>query len=78
MFLYSPFLTVVVALSHFISAYRLRRRRVFRRRLHEKFHRGAENQAFLVESVSGDRDAQGDGGRAADAATMGGADSRLT
>jgi subfamily B ATP-binding cassette protein HlyB/CyaB len=26
---------------------------IFRRRLDEKFHRGAENQAFLVESVTG-------------------------
>lgn len=26
---------------------------ILRKRLHEKFHRGAENQAFLVESVNG-------------------------
>ncbi|MCB1873446.1 MAG: hypothetical protein KDI49_15855, partial [Gammaproteobacteria bacterium] len=26
---------------------------ILRRRLHEKFNRGAENQAFLVESITG-------------------------
>jgi len=51
---YSPVLTLVVAgalpcyivLSALITP-------VLRRRLEEKFNRGAENQAFLVESVSG-------------------------
>jgi ATP-binding cassette, subfamily B, bacterial HlyB/CyaB len=54
MFYYSPFLTYVV-LSAFplyivISAAATP---IFRRRLDEKFQRGAENQAFLVESVTG-------------------------
>ncbi|HFQ91377.1 MAG TPA: type I secretion system permease/ATPase, partial [Chromatiales bacterium] len=54
MYFYSPLLTLVVGLtiplyivlSVFITP-------VIRARLHEKFNRGAENQAFLVESVSG-------------------------
>jgi ATP-binding cassette, subfamily B, bacterial HlyB/CyaB len=54
MFLYSPFLTFLV-LGAFpfyigISAYATP---LFRARLDEKFRRGAENQAFLVESVTG-------------------------
>jgi len=54
MWLYSPTLTLIVmaaipayvALSLFVTP-------IFRRRLDEKFMRGAENQAFLVESVTG-------------------------
>jgi subfamily B ATP-binding cassette protein HlyB/CyaB len=54
MWLYSPTLTLIVmaaipcyvALSLFVTP-------MFRRRLDEKFQRGAENQAFLVESVTG-------------------------
>jgi len=54
MFYYSPFLTwivigsfpVYIALSAGVTP-------LFRRRLDEKFNRGAENQAFLVESVAG-------------------------
>jgi subfamily B ATP-binding cassette protein HlyB/CyaB len=54
MWLYSPTLTLIVmaaipayvALSLFVTP-------IFRRRLDEKFRRGAENQAFLVESVTG-------------------------
>ena len=46
---------------------------IFRRRLDEKFNRGAENQAFLVESVTGIETLESDGGRAADAAPLGGA-----
>jgi subfamily B ATP-binding cassette protein HlyB/CyaB len=54
MFLYSSTLTCVVIgtlpiyvmISLFVTP-------IFRRRLDEKFARGAENQAFLVESVSG-------------------------
>lgn len=54
MYLYSPLLTLVVlaslpvyvALSVVVSP-------VFRRRIEEKFNRGAENQTFLVESVFG-------------------------
>jgi len=54
MFIYSPFLTFLV-LGSFplyigISAVATP---LFRRRLDEKFERGAENQAFLVESVNG-------------------------
>jgi ATP-binding cassette, subfamily B, bacterial HlyB/CyaB len=54
MFCYSPFLTWIVLGSFplyiVISAGVTP---VFRRRLEEKFNRGAENQAFLVESVNG-------------------------
>jgi len=54
LYLYSPRLTTVVAgaipfylvLSAWVTP-------VLRRRLEDKFNRGAENQAFLVESVSG-------------------------
>jgi subfamily B ATP-binding cassette protein HlyB/CyaB len=54
MYAYSPLLTWVVlgtvpcyiALSVFVTP-------VLRARLHEKFNRGAENQAFLVETISG-------------------------
>jgi len=54
MFLYSPLLTFIV-LGAFpfyigISAFATP---LFRARLDEKFRRGAENQAFLVESVTG-------------------------
>ena len=55
MFMYSPLLTAGLysELFHSTSASRWRRRRSFRGRLDEKFARGAENQAFLVESVTG-------------------------
>ena len=54
MFCYSPLLTwivfgsfpVYIAISSSVTP-------LFRRRLDEKFRRGAENQAFLVESVTG-------------------------
>jgi len=54
MFYYSPLLTwivvgslpVYIAISSGVTP-------LFRRRLDEKFRRGAENQAFLVESVTG-------------------------
>jgi subfamily B ATP-binding cassette protein HlyB/CyaB len=54
MFLYSPLLTIIVlgsvpvyiAISAGVTP-------AFRARLDEKFRRGAENQAFLVESVNG-------------------------
>ena len=54
MYLYSPILTYVVLaaipfyilLAFFVTP-------ILRIRLHEKFNRGAENQAFLVESVNG-------------------------
>ncbi|MGD1984427.1 MAG: type I secretion system permease/ATPase [Chromatiaceae bacterium] len=54
LYLYSPLLTAIVAgaiplyvgLSAWITP-------ILRRRLDEKFNRGAENQAFLVESVTG-------------------------
>ena len=54
MLLYSPFLTwVVVASLPFYVAISAGMTPLFRSRLDEKFKRGAENQAFLVESVSG-------------------------
>jgi ATP-binding cassette, subfamily B, bacterial HlyB/CyaB len=54
MYFYSPTLTYIVLatipfyvlLAFFITP-------VLRARLHEKFNRGAENQAFLVESING-------------------------
>lgn len=54
MYYYSPLLTAIVlgtipfyiGLSIYITP-------ILRARLHEKFNRGAENQAFLVESVTG-------------------------
>ncbi len=54
LFIYSPLLTLVVAgalpLYVFLS---LGLTPIFRERLNERFKRGAENQAFLVETVSG-------------------------
>ena len=54
MYLYSPVLTAVVLAT--LPAYVLLSlvvTPILRRRLDERFNRGAENQAFLVESVSG-------------------------
>jgi ATP-binding cassette, subfamily B, bacterial HlyB/CyaB len=54
MFLYSPLLTYVVLASFpFYIGISALATPSFRRRLDEKFQRGAENQAFLVESVAG-------------------------
>jgi ATP-binding cassette, subfamily B, bacterial HlyB/CyaB len=54
MFYYAPFLTwVVLASFPFYVAISAGATPLFRRRLDEKFRRGAENQAFLVETVSG-------------------------
>jgi subfamily B ATP-binding cassette protein HlyB/CyaB len=54
MFLYSPWLTVLVLASFpFYFGISLGATPLFRQRLNEKFARGAENQAFLVESVTG-------------------------
>lgn len=54
MYLYSPFLTFVVLASFpFYIGISALATPLFRRRLDEKFERGAENQAFLVESVNG-------------------------
>ena len=54
MFWYSPKLTVVVLLSIPVYvALSLIFTPILRSRLNEKFSRGAENQSFLVESVSG-------------------------
>ncbi len=54
MFFYSPLLTAIVLGSFpFYIAISAGVTPLFRRRLDEKFHRGAENQAFLVESVTG-------------------------
>jgi subfamily B ATP-binding cassette protein HlyB/CyaB len=54
MFLYSPLLTfVVLAAFPFYIGISAGATPLFRRLLDEKFRRGAENQAFLVESVTG-------------------------
>ena len=54
MFFYSPLLTlIVVAAFPFYIGISAGATPLFRRRLDEKFARGAENQAFLVESVTG-------------------------
>ncbi|MBV9459697.1 MAG: type I secretion system permease/ATPase [Bradyrhizobium sp.] len=54
MFLYSPLLTgIVVASLPLYIAISAGLTPLFRARLDEKFRRGAENQAFLVESVAG-------------------------
>src|SRR5712664_498388 len=54
MFLYAPLLTwIVVAAFPFYIGISAGATPLFRRRLDEKFRRGAENQAFLVESVTG-------------------------
>jgi subfamily B ATP-binding cassette protein HlyB/CyaB len=54
MFLYSPFLTLVVLLSLPIYvAFSIGLAPLFRSRLNEKFQRGAANQAFLVEAIGG-------------------------
>ena len=54
MILYSPLLTaIVVAAFPFYIGISVAATPIFRRRLDEKFARGAENQAFLVEAVTG-------------------------
>jgi subfamily B ATP-binding cassette protein HlyB/CyaB len=54
MYLYSPLLTwIVLASVPLYVAISAAATPLFRERLQEKFKRGAENQAFLVESVSG-------------------------
>jgi len=54
MFVYSPALTaIVIAAFPFYIAISALATPIFRKRLDEKFQRGAENQAFLVESVTG-------------------------
>jgi subfamily B ATP-binding cassette protein HlyB/CyaB len=54
MFVYSETLAfVVIAALPLYAALSLATTPAFRRRLDEKFRRGAENQAFLVESVTG-------------------------
>jgi ATP-binding cassette, subfamily B, bacterial HlyB/CyaB len=54
MFYYSPLLTwIVVGSFPFYIALSAGVTPIFRRRLDEKFKRGAENQAFLVESITG-------------------------
>src|SRR6202011_2991280 len=54
MFVYSPLLSFIVlgSLPLYIGISALATP-LFRRRLDDKFNRGAENQAFLVESVNG-------------------------
>ena len=54
MFLYAPSLTwIVLAAFPFYIGISILATPLFRQQLDEKFRRGAENQAFLVESVSG-------------------------
>jgi len=54
MFFYSPLLSwIVIAAFPFYIAISIAAAPLFKRRLDEKFRRGAENQAFLVENVSG-------------------------
>jgi subfamily B ATP-binding cassette protein HlyB/CyaB len=54
MFFYSPLLTAIVLGSFpFYVAISAAATPLFRWRLDEKFRRGAENQAFLVESITG-------------------------
>lgn len=54
MLIYSPLLSlIVVGAFPFYIAISAGATPAFRRRLDEKFQRGAENQAFLVESVTG-------------------------
>jgi ATP-binding cassette, subfamily B, bacterial HlyB/CyaB len=54
MYFYSPLLTwIVLASFPLYIAISAAATPLFRRRLDEKFQRGAENQAFLVESVTG-------------------------
>lgn len=54
MYVYSPLLTLLVLASFpFYIAISALATPLFRRRLDEKFERGAENQALLVESVTG-------------------------
>ena len=54
MFIYSPFLSFIVVGSFpFYIAISAGATPLFRKRLDDKFQRGAENQAFLVESVTG-------------------------
>src|SRR4051812_29007196 len=54
MYFYSPLLTwIVVGSFPFYIAISAVMTPLFRRRLDDKFQRGAENQAFLVESVTG-------------------------
>jgi ATP-binding cassette, subfamily B, bacterial HlyB/CyaB len=54
MFYYSPFLTwIVVGSIPLYVVLSISVTPIFRRRLEDKFDRGAENQAFLVETVNG-------------------------
>ena len=54
MFVYSPLLSwIVLGAFPFYIAISAGATPLFRRRLDEKFARGAENQAFLVESITG-------------------------
>lgn len=54
MWFYSPMLTIVVMASlPFYALLSVAITPAIRARLHEKFNRGADNQAFLVETISG-------------------------
>ena len=63
MFVYSSLLTwIIIASFPFYIAVSAVATPIFRQRLDEKFKRGAENQAFLVESCDGHRNTQVHGG----------------
>jgi subfamily B ATP-binding cassette protein HlyB/CyaB len=54
LYIYSPLLTLIVALSlPCYAAVSLGMTPAFRARLNERFRRGSDNQSFLVEAVSG-------------------------
>ena len=54
MFVYSPFLSfIVIGAFPFYIAISVAATPLFRQRLDDKFSRGADNQAFLVETVTG-------------------------
>ncbi len=54
MFLYSPWLLLIVLITlPLYAAVLLLVTPILRRKLDDKFARGAENQAFLVEAVTG-------------------------
>ena len=54
MFVYSPFLSfIVIGAFPFYIAISVAATPLFRQRLNDKFSRGAENQAFLVETITG-------------------------
>ena len=78
LFFYSQLLTWIVLISLPIYvAISVGATPLFRRYLDDKFARGAENQAFLVESVTAVETLKSIGDRTANAAALGGAAGRL-